>query len=56
MIRMSKLPLEGIQHDSSYVFAGPMQPRLGDLRAEVIRSKAHRGPTIRGGRFQDIAR
>ena len=57
MIRMSKLPLEGIRViDSSYVFAGPYACGiLGDLGAEVIKIEGPSRPDFtRGGAFSGM--
>lgn len=57
MIRMSKLPLEGVRViDSSYVFAGPYACGiLGDLGAEVIKIEGPSRPDFtRGGAFSGM--
>lgn len=57
MIRMTKLPLEGIRViDSSYVFAGPYACGiLGDMGAEVIKIEGPSRPDFtRGGAFSGM--
>ena len=59
MIRMTKLPLEGVRViDSSYVFAGPYACGiLSDLGAEVIKIEGPSRPDFtRGGAFSGVAR
>jgi len=57
MIRMTKLPLEGIRViDTSYVFAGPYAcGLLGDLGADVIKIEGPSRPDFtRGGAFSGM--